>query len=757
MLRSADSIATGQRMEFPPNAAFLAHVVQTPAGGWREHALADHLRDVGLLAQQHAPSFLCDWVKLAGKWHDLGKYRPAFQQRIRNVSGYDPEAHLETAQRVDHASAGALHALQQLGNINGMALAYAIAGHHAGLADWYPSDSHRGLAARLQEAEQAGWLAEALAQPVPEDILAASGVSASAIPGGLAGYALWVRMLFSCLVDADFLDTEAFMQGRKRGGYRDVGALLSPFNAWLLQRFAGAEDTPVNQARADVLAQCRQAAALAPGHFSLTVPTGGGKTLSSLAFALEHAVRWHKRRVIYVIPYTSIIEQTADTFRGIFGDEVVEHHSSLDPSRETAQNRLAAENWDATLIVTTSVQFYESLFAASPSRCRKLHNIVDSVVVLDEAQLLPPEWREPICAHLDLLVQHYGTSVVLCTATQPALAPEYDKFKRLRQRGLTGIREIIHQPDELFRRLDRVEYHWPPQPFADWSELAQQLQQESSVLAIVNTRKACRDLYHAMPPGTWHLSALMCPQHRTERIAEIKARLRAQEPVRLVSTSLIEAGVDISFPVVYRAYAGLDSMAQAAGRCNREGELPQKGRVVVFQAPTPIPPGLQRQAAEAAGNVLRGHTGHHLPPSLFQTYFRQFYDRVDTDKARDIARYLTPDAACAVAFRSAAELFKVIDDGGQQPVFVEYDQRARDALRQLRHAGPNRERLRSLQRYVVNLPPHQFKALQDAGELNELHPGYFTLVREELYDEKVGLVLPDAAAPAYAAERLMVD
>ena len=330
------------------------------------------------------------------------------------------------------------------------------------------------------------------------------------------------------------------------------------------EQFANAPSTTVNRIRAEVLRQCRDKAPKPPGLFSLTVPTGGGKTLSSLAFALEHAARHGKRRVIYAIPYTSIIEQTANIFRDIFSDAVVEHHSNLDPDRETVKSRLATENWDAPVIVTTNVQFFESLFAAKISRCRKLHNIVNSVVVLDEAQLLPPEFLQPILDVMNLLVRHYGVTFVLSTATQPALGT-LQTFQRT-IRGLDRVHELIDDPDALYRDLERVTVAMPRDfhQTQDWDDIAQQMQQHPSVLMVVNSRADARELHRRMPTGTLHLSALMCGEHRSWVIADIKRRLQTGEAVRVVSTQLVEAGVDVDFPVVYRALAGLDSIAQAA-------------------------------------------------------------------------------------------------------------------------------------------------------------------------------------------------
>jgi CRISPR-associated endonuclease/helicase Cas3 len=613
----------------------IAHVREMSPGQFDTHDLAAHLRGVAQFAQDFAAPFDAEaWAGLAGLWHDLGKYRPRFQRYIRQASGYDPDAHIEGKPgKAPHSTAGALLACDKLGT-PGRALAYLIAGHHAGLSGWHSDES--SLQVRLDSDKAREELQEALAAQPPADILAATEgfkPDLRRVAGCKDGFALWVRMLFSCLVDADFLDTEAFMDAGKaerRGGYAGIPALLECFDRQMDAMAARLSQrgplSPVNQLRADILRQCRAKAADAPGLFSLTVPTGGGKTLSSLAFALEHARRHGQRRVIYVIPYTSIIEQTADVFRGIFQglepDPVIEHHSNAeaDGSQENHKSRLACENWDAPVVVTTSVQFFESLFAARTSRCRKLHNIVNSVVVLDEAQLLPPEFLQPILDVLNLLARHYGVSVVLSTATQPALSTReyFDPGQNLR--GLDGVRELmaggpfVQAPDELYQKLKRVEVRLPAdwQAPVSWESLAAELQAHDRVLCVVNRRRDVRDLFKLMPEGTLHLSALMCGAHRSEAIRRIKQRLKAGEPVRVVSTQLVEAGVDLDFPVVYRALAGLDSIAQAAGRCNREGLLEQ-GRVVVFVPPQAAPPGHLRKAEDASRSVLHEIQGGDGP------------------------------------------------------------------------------------------------------------------------------------------------
>ena len=721
----------------------IAHVRQAMDGSFVVHDLDDHLRAVAELAAKHASAMGSgDWAQLAGLWHDLGKYAKEFQRRIKCVSGYDPDAHLEgSVGRVDHSTAGALHAVEQFG-VHGRILAYLIAGHHAGLPDWHSSET--GGAALNVRLDDKSHLKRALSQPIPQEILSQTKPTSPPV-GKSDGFALWVRMLFSCLVDADFLDTEAFMDEGKavqRAGYPAIEELLQRFNSHMNENFSGAEPTHVNRLRAEVLRQCREKAHDAPGLFSLTVPTGGAKTLSSLAFALQHAVKHGKCRVIYVIPYTSIIEQTANIFRGIFPDAVVEHHSNLDPDKDTtAKSRLASENWDVPIIVTTNVQFFESLFAARTSRCRKLHNIVNSVVVLDEAQLLPSEFLQPILSIIRLLAQQYGVTFVLSTATQPALNSRSGfgwTFK-----GLDGVREIVSDPDALYRDLERVTVELPEDlhQTQDWDEIAGRVQRHESVLAVVNSRADARELHRRLPKGTLHLSALMCGEHRSRVIIDIKQRLKDGEAVRVVSTQLVEAGVDVDFPVVYRALAGLDSIAQAAGRCNREGKL-KHGQVFVFVPPKLAPPGHLRRATETTVSLLFESRDNPLRRELFKSYFEQLYWKAPSLDKQGIEGLLKANGQGEVQFRTAAQRFQLIDESGYRSVIVRYGD-SHTLIGRLQKEGPERWLMRKLQRYTVSLPDYQFKKLLGNGDVREVYPDMFAQTADALYHADLGVLVDD--------------
>ncbi|MGP1678956.1 MAG: CRISPR-associated endonuclease Cas3'' [Burkholderiales bacterium] len=744
----------------------IAHAARNPDGSWRDpHELADHLAGVAALAADHARRFGAeDWAHLAGLWHDLGKYRPAFQSYIRHASGFDAEnAHIEGAGRVDHSTAGAVHAVDKLGEGAGRLLAYLIAGHHAGLPDW--NGDNASLFQRLAAARVAGWLKESLDQQPPEAIL--RGQRPDSRPkGDVADLHLWLRMLFSSLVDADFLDTEVYMDQDKadaRAAYPSIDNLLTRFTTHMEQIAAAAMPTPVNRIRADVLNQCIERAdeERGSGLYSLTVPTGGGKTLSSLAFALHHAMnpKHRKRRVIYAIPYLSIIEQTADVFRGIFGEDVVEHHSNLDPDKEKeyARSRLAAENWDAPLIVTTNVQLFESLFAARTSRCRKLHNLVDSVVILDEAQLLPPEFLEPCLAAIRTLSKHYGVTFVLCTATQPAFQPREINGQPFA--GLPDVRELmrdgphVHDPDDLYQGLDRVTVDWPDTDVTTtWDELAERVTCHDQTLAIVNRKSHARELAKRLPDALY-LSTDLCGAHRAERIEEIRIRLEANRkraksglpvcPLHVVSTQLIEAGVDVDFPVVFRALAGLDSIAQAAGRCNREGRLVRgeeeaKGEVHIFVPPEPAPTGLLLKGEQSTRELLALDSNPALTPNLFERYFRLWFAAINNMDKEDIVGLLTPGNGLEISFRTAADKFKLIPDDSV-PVIVRWGE-AEKWLTKLRADKPDRWIMRKLQRYCVNVRRNCLDRLVAQHDVEEVLPGLYAQVNDLLYDEAFGFL-----------------
>lgn len=746
----------------PSASAPLAHVQNTGCGRFRLHGLDEHLRSVERLAGRFADKFGAGhWGRLAGLWHDLGKFQPAFQSYIRRDSGFDPEAHLEDAvpSRVDHSSAGALHAVAQFGrngshrgNAIGRLLAYVIAGHHAGLPDWRQADGGGGsLEVRLRERGELLRATTAVSAAIP--FLA--GEAPRDEPPSRPSLSLWVRLLFSALVDADYLDTEAFMDPERvgsRSGWEDIPKIAETFERFMVTKVR--DDTELNRIRGEILTWCRDAANREPGLFSLTVPTGGGKTLSSMAFALRHALRYRRERIVYVIPYTSILEQTVDVFREALGEGdpwtvVLEHHSNLDSDRETPRGRLAAENWDAPIVVTTSVQFFESLFAARSSRTRKLHNLVGSVVVLDEVQLINADFLLPILDVLQFLADEFGVTVLLMTATRPSWSITDAGDVHLR-----GVREIVPDPDSLHERLRRVRVRIPrrlDEP-EGWDEVAERILAEPSALCVVNRRQDARELFlrvQSEDPASVHLSALMCGAHRSDVIRDVKERLGRGEGVRVVSTQLVEAGVDLDFPVVFRALAGLDSITQAAGRCNREGSS-DHGEVHVFVPPTLPPPGILRQAADVTRSLFAEGELDPLAPSSFDRFFGHLYwlrgARLDKAGIRGLLDHDGQSERLEYAFRTAASKFRLIDDLDRVSIVVGWpkpdgDPRVESALRRLEHNDGGRGVFRRLQRAVVDVGRWHLVPLEEAGAVQEVHDRLYVQRDTSLYDDVLGLTV----------------
>jgi CRISPR-associated endonuclease/helicase Cas3 len=711
------------------------------------------------------------WGYIAGLWHDLGKFPYEWQRYLASKADVHGD---EATGRMDHSTAGAVHAASHAPY--GVLLAYAIAGHHAGLADG------TRLRDRLQKIELfEKSRGSAMEQEFPLEGMIPQPPFKKQVGSKANAFALGflARMIFSCLVDADFLATEAFM-GASRAECRPhwpentLARMEAAVEAHIAEKEEGAASSAVNRQRRRVREACLEAAEREPGLFSLTVPTGGGKTLSSLAFALRHARRHGLERVIYVIPYTSIIEQNAAEFRDIFselsreiGAEVVlEHHSNLDPERETLANRLMAENWDAPLVVTTNVQFFESLFAAKTSRCRKLHRIARSVVIFDEAQSLPVSLLSPCLSAMKALVRDFGSTLVLCTATQPALGRRESFPIGFEEQE---VREIIPGRDELFTALRRTRVESlgarsDAELVAHFEE-----QRSDSALFIVNLRKHARALYERLcdRSGAFHLSAQMCPEHRSEVLGEIRRRLVAGDPVVLVSTRVVEAGVDVSFPLLYRAEGGLDSLAQAAGRCNRHGEmidedgLPKLGRVFSFTSRDfPLPPVLKdmREGASAAGQLVEKHRDDLLGINAIEEYFQlHYWQRGQQTNGWDQPPGNHPgilsffdlgtsgdDVFFGLGFASAAEAFRLIDSP-MKPVVIPWKksgevlwQRLRACERVLRN--PSHADFRLAQRLTVQIPLPAWESLRDEGQLHLFADGALPmLVNGRLYDDQLGL------------------
>ncbi|MEJ1408838.1 MAG: CRISPR-associated helicase Cas3' [Candidatus Sedimenticola sp. (ex Thyasira tokunagai)] len=723
------------------------------------------------LAFHSFPGGAVFWTQLSqavASWHDLGKFSEEFQNYLKIASTTGDDTHTgEMKGRVDHTSAGAQHAISVLPSPMGAMAAYLIAGHHAGLHDGL---SRRAcLKNRLTKSKIPPWKVN-----VPAELLSPPTLKLPEIPGSnhseLAfNLAFATRMLFSCLVDADFLATESFMSPEKSEhrptGEIDFAELDEHLTAYINQHFSSAKGS-VAEARSEVLMACLSAAEEIPGLYSLTVPTGGGKTLSSLAFALRHSVRKGLGQVIYAIPFTSIIEQTAQTFREVFADFetdadelVLEHHSNFDPDDETDRSRLASENWDAPIVVTTNVQLFESLFANRTSRCRKLHRIAGSVIILDEVQTLPVTLLAPCLKALRLLVEQYGCTIVLCTATLPAIEYRANEFKI----GLPQVTPIIQDAPALYERLKRVEVK--NAGVLDCTQLTEHMAATKQALAIVNTRRHAADLYRCLmaqrdEEGCFHLSAAMTPEHRTDRLNEIRRRLKEDLPCQVVATQLIEAGVDVDFPVVFRALAGLDSIAQAAGRCNREGR--RDSAVTWIFTPDPaehsIPRGYLRRCADAAEQIiaLNRYTDLLTLPAI-EHYFRlHYWQHNDQWDASDIIGQFSlanePTLPLRFNFASVAERFKFIPDL-QRPIIIANTDKGRELVERLRGTEamgtfPPRDVVRRLQRHSVTVAEQIWMAALADGHLELLHDRYAVLTTpEHHYSPKMGLQLD--ADPLY--------
>lgn len=728
--------------------------------------LADHLALVGDTAARFADVF--GWgelARLAGTLHDVGKMSEIFQAYLHG-----------RASSCDHSTAGARVATAEYPHPVGRMLATIIAGHHAGL------DDGDGIDRRLDPHQTEipafeGWRSHAAALPPMGRLSPTRRFIQSTLPGFT--HAFLTRMLFSCLVDADFLETERFYAGSRpvpRGGYPGIAALQVRLRAHMDGLSAKARPGPVNAVRAEVLAAVRERAALAPGLFTLTVPTGGGKTLASLTFALDHAARHGLRRVVHVAPFTAIIEQTAAVFRTALGDDagILEHHATFDWQAAAARAvddgigldpvsrlRRAAENWDAPVVVTTAVQLFESLFANRTSRCRKLHNLAGSVIVLDEAQAMPLPLLRPCLAAIEELTRNYGASVVLCTATQPALR-RVDGFEA----GLPvdDARELAPDPPRLYRALRRVAVERLPGPTKD-EVIARRFAEVPRMLCIVNSRRHAKALFDRIAhlPGAVHLSTLMCPRHRKVVLDAARAALRDGGPVRIVSTSLIEAGVDIDLPEVWRATAGLDAVAQAAGRCNREGAMAGAGRVVVFDPADAPPPRELEPFRRAAEEVLRAG-GDPLAPDAIRAYFAALYWRkgehaFDAPRLDEEIWPILPAVAeraktWAFPFASIARAFRVIDDA-MEPVIVPWradsdDGRAETLLARIAAMDrPLGDDLRRLQGYVVPVPPTLRARWLAVGRLRPVHSrlegALLRLDDMAFYESRSGLTLEDDA------------
>jgi CRISPR-associated endonuclease/helicase Cas3 len=720
--------------------------------------LKDHLTATGDIAfELGRDAGVSHLAQVAGLLHDIGKYSQAFQDRLRG-----------SKRRVDHATAGAREVMalfpepphKDFANL----ISYCIAGHHSGLPDYGSMgdiDSDGTLLARREKKKIEDYSAYKSETEITELQFQAKRIKPSRFRFGerekpYSGFSIsfLTRMIFSTLVDADWLDTERFMQGeaKSRGQYASIEALAQELEHYM-QRFANPQ-SPINRKRTETLHACIAKAGQKPGFFTLTVPTGGAKTLSSMAFSLKHAVTHGMKRIIYVIPFTSIIEQNAAVFREALGplgqDNVLEHHSNLDWEQphqnpdegNSAQEKLklAAENWDIPIVVTTNVQFFESLFASKKSRSRKLHNIANSVIIFDEAQMLPRDFLKPCLLAIGELVQNYGASVVLSTATQPALQ---DFFP-----STTVFTELAPDPPALFEFYRRVQV----KALGNLTDeiLLEGLNAHQQVLCIVNTRRHAKGLYDGLSEeGNYHLSTLMCPAHRKTTLLEIRQRLENGQPCRVVSTQVMEAGIDVDFPVGYRAMAGLDSIIQAAGRVNREGRI-SSGDMFVFQPQSEFikrTPTFIEQTSAVAQSILRDFADDPTTIPAIESYYRLLYTLQDEKAfdAKQILNYFDKGTGQSdFDFKTAAENFKLIDDS-TVAVIIPYNSEAKQLLETLKYTLYPLKTLRKLQLFTVNIYEREFLTLQSIGAIQTIQEHYHTLdVRwmETYYHPQTGLVLP---------------
>lgn len=703
-----------------------AHI-RNENGKWKFQSNEEHQRNVSRLAADFAADFgMSEWGEILGLLHDKGKEQLGFQQHLFKESGYKPN--ISVSGEYLHAYVGGL-IINQLYPKTYPLAANIIMGHHRGLYDADELRKNLGKEIPIKYSEEG----INFNQKLPKVHFESKDLHHLE------------RMLFSCLVDADYLDTEAFMQPQQkkaRGNEVTMQQLLERLEEKLKYFKVNSKNTEVNKIRNYVQDECIKKSGNPIGIYSLTVPTGGGKTLASVLWALQHAIKNDLKRIIIAIPYTSIIEQTAAILKDIFGEEnVLEHHSDFDSGaikNKVLQEKLklATENWDYPIIVTTNVQLFESLFSNKPSKCRKLHNLSKSVIILDEVQTLPTEFLQPIVDTFDTLKRVFGISILFTTASQPVLTGVITGTNpNIQLKGLENINEIIPKEANLHTKLKRVELHIDDTA-KTYDEVAESIKKYSKVLCVVNTRKDAKELYNRLPEDgiKFHLSRMMCPCHVKATIKAIKENLgkEKEETIRVISTQLIEAGVDIDFPVVYRQQAGLDSVLQAAGRCNREGNYAM-GQTYVFSLGN-LPKGHITQANNARMSLK--DTEDWFNPATMADYFRQFYCRTSSFDKEDIKGLLYNMQD--MQMETACNKFKLIDDDSYS-IIVQY-KNSKELVEQLNEYGPNYRLMKQLSQYIVNIHKQDFKQLQEAGVLNEIGERMYVLPDSSYYHEDVGLV-----------------
>lgn len=705
----------------------------------RVQSLTDHLDGTMRLAEGFGAGMgLGAEAGLLGAIHDEGKDTAAFQDYI----------HGRKHRRVDHSTAGAKSFFEN-GRIGWLQLigALCVAGHHAGIPDLGSKVDCAGtstLNGRMKKCIPS--IRHPQRYLIDSTCLDVDHLNTFIEKRNTLDVMILTRMLFSCLVDADFLDTEAFMNNQpvRKNEFSSLKEISAMFWSRLEEDGYFRPKNTLNEKRCEILHTCMRKGEGKQGLYSLTVPTGGGKTISSMAFAMKQAMKWHKERIIYVIPYLSIIEQTADVFRAFLGNHaVLESHSQVDydslveegseeASRVAERMKLAAENWDAPVVITTNEQFFESLYANKTSRCRKLHNIANSVVILDEAQMMPVDFLKPCLHAIEQLVHYYGCTVVLCSATQPELG------RYLQNSPI----EIMENVGELFQFFKRVTFDIDGE--TDYAEIAKKLDECEQVLCIASTKKEAEKIFELLDGEAMYLSTNLCPAHRREIIREMKTRLRDGKPCRVVSTSIISVGVDIDFPVVYLQYTGLDSLIQGAGRCNREGcQSLQKSRAHIFWTKESKKSLFMRKEKQVTDMVRKKYnTKEMTEPSAIRTYFENWYQSNEGNlDYREIEKL-----AQSLSFAEIGKRFHLINDSTKS-VFVPFDEKARNIKEQLMMGNRSRQLMRAAGAYMINVRyskaqgQSDFMKLLTQGQI-EMFPGdenLAYLVNMEDYDVELGL------------------
>ena len=710
----------------------------------RVQSLTDHLDGTMRLAEGFGAGMgLGAEAGLLGKIHDEGKDTAAFQDYI----------HGRKHRRVDHSTAGAKSFFEN-GHIGWLQLigALCVAGHHAGIPDLGSKVDCAGtstLNGRMKKCIPS--IRHPQRYLIDSTCLDVDHLNTFIEKRNTLDVMILTRMLFSCLVDADFLDTEAFMNNQpvRKNEFSSLKEISAMFWSRLEEDGYFRPKNALNEKRCEILHTCMRKGEGKQGLYSLTVPTGGGKTISSMAFAMKQAMKWHKERIIYVIPYLSIIEQTADVFRALLGNHaVLESHSQVDydslpeegseeAGRVAERMKLAAENWDAPVVITTNEQFFESLYANKTSRCRKLHNIANSVIILDEAQMMPVDFLKPCLHVLEQLVHYYGCTVVLCSATQPELG-RYLQKNPIQKNPI----EIMENVGELFQFFKRVTFDIDGE--TDYAEIAKKLDECEQVLCIASTKKEAEKIVELLDGEAMYLSTNLCPAHRREIIREMKTRLRDGNPCRVVSTSIISVGVDIDFPVVYLQYTGLDSLIQGAGRCNREGRQSlQKSRAHIFWTKESKKSLFMRKEKQVTDMIRKKYNAEEMTePSAIRTYFENWYQSNEGNlDYREIEKL-----AQSLSFAEIGKRFHLINDSTKS-VFVPFDEKARNIKEQLMMGNRSRQLMRAAGAYMINVRyskaqgQSDFMKLLTQGQI-EMFPGdenLAYLVNMEDYDVELGL------------------